>query len=571
MSVRHRDRLPLPLVVLMLVVHILIGCSESAPVEELASTSSGLVTCSLGETLYSATCPSSGPCLVRNTEVRSVTPTVNYSTQTAMNIGMVGSPASDRGGLLGFDLTGIPSSATVTKGVLTLVTGPSAANLTAGSTSVAQNLGAWTEASVTYTSAPLVSSVLGSQTNTLTVNAPWVITLPTSLVQGWVGPGATNDGIRIEGSGGTAKENFITSKNTTVASRPRLDVCYTPAPPPGPCTNGVLDTGETDVDCGGNVCAPCADGKSCVTAADCTNEVCDRSATCVPFPSGSLVSSVSVTAVSYQYGPNAAEWLSVYTPSGMAPAGGWPAVVAWHGGGATSDGGGRNSAALVYWASVLNAEGIAFITADYPLVSGSVPSVVNAFPKQLESTRRAACYIQANAATWVVDESRLGWVGFSYGGNLVSLLVKTKNGTSSGATALTALPMGCALSNIVAREILYYPNTDMGLHSPAQWSAYANAYLLLNVTGSSDPAFAQRSADATAVPASGDPDLYTVDGDADTTVSPLMVRGFAAAARQAGVSVFDLATHLGVHGSTPTTGGIYLPASKQTNNEVLAL
>src|SRR5207244_573804 len=46
-------------------------------------------------------------------------------------------------------------------------------------------------------------------------------------------------------------------------------------PAPG-CTNLILDTGETDVDCGG-VCAPtlkCADTKTCVVNGDCTNGYC---------------------------------------------------------------------------------------------------------------------------------------------------------------------------------------------------------------------------------------------------------------------------------------------------------
>lgn len=39
-------------------------------------------------------------------------------------------------------------------------------------------------------------------------------------------------------------------------------------------TNGVRDGKETDVDCGGGICAACGDGKGCSVAADCVNHIC---------------------------------------------------------------------------------------------------------------------------------------------------------------------------------------------------------------------------------------------------------------------------------------------------------
>ncbi len=44
---------------------------------------------------------------------------------------------------------------------------------------------------------------------------------------------------------------------------------------PGPsCTNGMKDGTETDVDCGGGLCPPCANGKMCLAGSDCQNSVC---------------------------------------------------------------------------------------------------------------------------------------------------------------------------------------------------------------------------------------------------------------------------------------------------------
>ena len=44
------------------------------------------------------------------------------------------------------------------------------------------------------------------------------------------------------------------------------------------CTNGMLDGDETDVDCGGSVCAPCDNGSVCLERSDCASGFCDESA-----------------------------------------------------------------------------------------------------------------------------------------------------------------------------------------------------------------------------------------------------------------------------------------------------
>jgi hypothetical protein len=47
----------------------------------------------------------------------------------------------------------------------------------------------------------------------------------------------------------------------------------------GQCVNGCLDAMqdgmETDVDCGGPVCARCAQGKKCLVNSDCVTGACD--------------------------------------------------------------------------------------------------------------------------------------------------------------------------------------------------------------------------------------------------------------------------------------------------------
>jgi hypothetical protein len=46
------------------------------------------------------------------------------------------------------------------------------------------------------------------------------------------------------------------------------------APSTASCNNGVLNAGETDVDCGGTSCVPCNDGKACAVHADCWSDNC---------------------------------------------------------------------------------------------------------------------------------------------------------------------------------------------------------------------------------------------------------------------------------------------------------
>lgn len=51
-------------------------------------------------------------------------------------------------------------------------------------------------------------------------------------------------------------------------------------PPAGdPCADGMLNQTETDIDCGGESCAPCLAGAQCAQGADCSSGIC-RSGLC---------------------------------------------------------------------------------------------------------------------------------------------------------------------------------------------------------------------------------------------------------------------------------------------------
>jgi hypothetical protein len=51
----------------------------------------------------------------------------------------------------------------------------------------------------------------------------------------------------------------------------RNNIC---APPDLACTNGKQDQQETDIDCGGPTCPGCAPGKKCLTNGDCFFNQC---------------------------------------------------------------------------------------------------------------------------------------------------------------------------------------------------------------------------------------------------------------------------------------------------------
>ncbi len=54
------------------------------------------------------------------------------------------------------------------------------------------------------------------------------------------------------------------------------------APSLDPCSDGVVNGSETDIDCGGSQCKPCTPGKKCATKADCSNGVCQDGKCPVP-------------------------------------------------------------------------------------------------------------------------------------------------------------------------------------------------------------------------------------------------------------------------------------------------
>ncbi len=95
------------------------------------------------------------------------------------------------------------------------------------------------------------------------------------------GPGGTATGTTGTGTSTTSVSTSTTGWDTGVLDTGWDDTGWAdsgwmPDHPINPCNNGVRDGNETDVDCGGPMCAPCMDGQSCLLDRDCQSDLCTQ-------------------------------------------------------------------------------------------------------------------------------------------------------------------------------------------------------------------------------------------------------------------------------------------------------
>jgi Collagen triple helix repeat (20 copies) len=167
--------------------------------------------------------------LVADAHVNSAMPAVNSGAISNLDVG---------GGyttLLQFDLSLLPTGTTaakVSRAVLRLY-----ANrvTTPGLVAFAPVNGAWGEYSVTYTNEPAAGSAAG--VFPVSQAGAFVAVDVTSLVQGWIGSPATNNGLAL--SAGTANVQFDSKENDQTAHGAALEVELSDAGPAGvPGANG---------------------------------------------------------------------------------------------------------------------------------------------------------------------------------------------------------------------------------------------------------------------------------------------------------------------------------------------
>lgn len=115
------------------------------------------------------------------------------------------------------------------------------------------------------------------------------------------------------------------------------------------------------------------------------------------------------------YGPAPRQRLDVFRPSGDAPAGGWPALLYFHGGywqGNHKDG-------YSFPAPAITARGALYVAATYDLC----PAV--SMTTLIEQTRAAVVWLHRHAADMGLDPSRLVVAGHSAGGHIAASLAHT--------------------------------------------------------------------------------------------------------------------------------------------------
>ncbi len=109
------------------------------------------------------------------------------------------------------------------------------------------------------------------------------------------------------------------------------------------------------------------------------------------------------------------EKLDVYVPKGTPPSGGWPVIVAIHGGGwrrlDKRDYGTRIASAFV-------PHGYVVVAPDYPLSSPGNPT----WPRNIEDLQTAVRWVRLNAGNFHIDAGRIVAMGESAGANLADLL-----------------------------------------------------------------------------------------------------------------------------------------------------
>jgi hypothetical protein len=160
----------------------------------------------------------------------------NYGSVTTLTVG-TNSLLKRSAGLVKFDVSSIPSTATVTKARLRVfVTASVGAGIVAGSIPIGvyKLLANWSESTVNWTnySNPAYASAVHSAVTTAPLASPVVLewSLPTTLINEWRDSVPTpNYGLVLyyEGSFANLNVAIASKENASVALRPQLVIDYT--------------------------------------------------------------------------------------------------------------------------------------------------------------------------------------------------------------------------------------------------------------------------------------------------------------------------------------------------------
>jgi acetyl esterase/lipase len=212
------------------------------------------------------------------------------------------------------------------------------------------------------------------------------------------------------------------------------------------------------------------------------------------------------------------EQLDVYVPAGHPPSGGWPVILAIHGGGwrrfDKRDYGRRIASAFV-------PNGYAVVAPNYPLSSPGHPT----WPVNLLDVQAAVRWVRMEASKFTFDSTRIVAMGESAGANLANLLGSATGaafaGTGSGSASVAAIVGFSTPADLIS----------LSSESPAASVAIAQ---FLGGPPSTDSQNYVAASPADQVSHSTPPTLL-IHGASDTLVPPAQAQILAAALTRAGV------------------------------------
>jgi acetyl esterase/lipase len=150
------------------------------------------------------------------------------------------------------------------------------------------------------------------------------------------------------------------------------------------------------------------------------------------------------------------ERLDVYIPTGPAPAGGWPVIVAIHGGGwrrfNKDEYGPRIASAFV-------SHGYVVVAPNYRLSSPGNPS----WPLNFEELQSAVRWVRSHASQFGINTSQVVAMGESAGANLANLLGnQSREGVTSGAVDSASVDAVVSFSSPTDLASLYAESPQAG-------------------------------------------------------------------------------------------------------------